>query len=141
MTERDLTTHERFVAQTIGHVSDEISRLRTSFENHERGCTEWRKATRRQLDRLTEASEEATRRLRAVEHDTHVTRKTQASIADDDDEITGVHDTERLQHAARSQRARAHKMKRNARLIAPALITIGMALVEMWHQLAPLLKR
>jgi hypothetical protein len=50
---------------------------------------------------------------------------------EDDDEITGVHSVEAIKRRARTLRARNRRWNRNAKIAAPGLVGVGVALAEL----------
>jgi|SoiMethySBSTD1v2_1073268.scaffolds.fasta_scaffold1486557_2 hypothetical protein len=50
---------------------------------------------------------------------------------DDEEEITGVQSVDALKRRARSMRAQKHRMSRNQKIIAPLLLGVGAALIEL----------
>jgi uncharacterized protein YhaN len=50
---------------------------------------------------------------------------------DDEDEITGVQSVDALKRRARSMRAQKQRMSRNQKIIAPLLLGVGAALIEL----------
>jgi hypothetical protein len=54
---------------------------------------------------------------------------------EDDDEITGVHSVEAIKRRARMMRARNRRWNRNAKIAAPGLVGIGVALAELVRQI------
>jgi hypothetical protein len=54
---------------------------------------------------------------------------------EDDDEITGVHSVEVIKRRARMMRARNRRWNRNAKIAAPGLVGVGVALAELVRQI------